>query len=359
MKILFVHLLNNYSGSPKVLSTELKLLKKNTDYEISLLTSNTEGVLSNIENINYHYNGYRWSNNKLLLALLFGISQLRSFLFVLFHKYDIVYVNTVVPFGAALAAKIRHETIIYHVHEVYLNPGFVKRLYINVMKKCSSKNICVSQYVQDNISTINKPNIVIYNPIERHEINNDVIDFIRNKYNKRIVFMPTSLKTYKGISQFINIALNNKELKFILLCNVPIEEMKNYFKDYDLPDNLELIGKQNNLIDYYNEATVVMNLTLPDQCIETFGLTLVEGFDFYTPAIAPAFGGPKEIIIEGENGFLVNPYDINYITAKLQELLSNFENYTRYSLNAHKSLDRFDNNVFINKIINELNEVIN
>lgn len=358
MKILFVHLLNNYSGSPKVLSTELKLLTKNTDYEISLLTSNTEGFLSNIENLKYYYNGYRWTYNKILLAFLFGISQLKSFLFVLFHKFDIVYINTVVPFGAALAAKIRHETVIYHVHEVYLNPGFVKRLYINVMEKCSKKIICVSKYVQNNISILNKPNSVIYNPIEIHEINDDITEFIKNKYNKKIVFMPTSLKTYKGITQFINIAINNKDLRFILLCNVPIEEMKQYFKDYDLPDNLKLIGKQNNLIEYYNEAAVVMNLTLPDQCIETFGLTLVEGFDAFTPAVAPGFGGPKEIIVDGINGFLVNPYDIDYITEKLRQIFLNFDNYKRYSINARKSLDRFNNDIFIKKIIKEINEAI-
>ena len=32
MKILFTHLLNNYTGAPKVLETELKLLLQNKDY---------------------------------------------------------------------------------------------------------------------------------------------------------------------------------------------------------------------------------------------------------------------------------------------------------------------------------------
>ena len=42
MRILFVHLLNNFTGSPRVLANFLEEYTGNGD-EIHLLTSNTEG----------------------------------------------------------------------------------------------------------------------------------------------------------------------------------------------------------------------------------------------------------------------------------------------------------------------------
>ena len=68
MKILFVHLLNNYTGSPKVLGIVLKHFSGLKDYDCSLLTSNTEGFLTGIENIKYYYNGYSSYNQKLWIG---------------------------------------------------------------------------------------------------------------------------------------------------------------------------------------------------------------------------------------------------------------------------------------------------
>lgn len=355
MKILFAHLLNNYTGSPRVLANELHLLNNNKDLEISLLTSKTDGLLSNIENVKYYYNGYKWSNNKIILAFLLLIAQIRSFFFVLFHNYDVIYINTILPFGAAIAAKLKHNRIIYHVHEVYINPNILKRFSLRVMLKCADEIICVSKYVQENIDT-KKINLqVIYNPIRNNEIPEEIDKYLREKFDNRIIFMPTSLKEYKGINQFVELARKNINYKFKLLCSAPIEEIKEYYSKIDLPNNIELIGKQPDLTFYYKKATVSMNLSLQDKCIETFGLTIPEGFDELTPAIAPAFGGPKEIIDDGKNGFLINPYDIEQVSKAIKNITKDFEIYKKFAINAKKSLSKFSEEEFIAKIMRVLN----
>ncbi len=355
MKILFTHLLNNYTGSPRVLANELSFLSKCENFDISLLTSKTDGLLSHIENIKYYNNGYKWSNNRIILALLFLHAQLRIFFFVLFHKFDIVYINTVLPFGAALAAKIKHEKIIYHVHEIYVNPSFFKKFYYNVMKKCSSEIICVSAYVQENLNSFNLNSEVIYNPIKNTEMPLEIELYLRKKFDNKIVFMPTSLKEYKGVNQFVELARKNPDYKFTLLCSVKLQEMRNYFEDTNLPDNLNLIGKQDNLMKFYSEATITMNLSLQDKVIETFGLTIPEGFDELTPAIAPAFGGPKEIIENGKNGFLINPYDFDQISNAITNITKDFETYKQFAVNAKNSLSKFSEEEFTTKILKVIN----
>ena len=353
-RILFVHLLNNYTGSPKVLYNELKSLGKNKTYEISLLTSRTDGILSNIEGVRYYYNYYKWSNKKIFLAFLFILSQIKSFFFVLIHKYDIIYVNTVLPFGAALAAKIKGCRIIYHVHEIYIKPSLIKRFYYIVMRNCAHKIICVSKYVEENLPFSDLNTCVIYNPVVLHDMPINVEEYLRQKFENKIIFMPTSLKEYKGVNQFVEIARKIPEYSFKLLCSVPLEEMQRYFSKVDLPKNLTLIGKKSDLWEFYREAGVLINLSLQDKFIETFGLTITEGFDAFVPAIAPNFGGPKEIIENEKNGFLINPYDINAVVNSIYNILNNFSTYKKYAVYARHSIEKYELNIFIKKIESEL-----
>lgn len=348
MKILFAHLLNNYTGSPKVLSVLLNEISKESGYTAVLLTSKTSGALSNIPGIEYHDNFYRWHENKFLRIFQFALSQIRIFLFALFKNYDVLYMNTVVPFGAALAANLRGKKIIYHIHEVYVNPGFVKRLYSKVMKKCASRAVCVSKYVQDNVSF--EKSTVVYNPVASSPVPLDLDNYLKNKFEKKIVFMPTSLKEYKGVFQFVELAKMNPAFNFVLLCSTELSQMEKFFEKTELPENLTLIGQQKSLEKFYREAMITMHLSLYDKCIETFGLTVLESFDALVPAVAPDYGGPKEIIENEKNGYLVNPYDLEFISECLKKITVSFDVYKSFAMSAGERAKKISKDSFIKSI---------
>lgn len=348
MKLLFCHLLNNYTGSPKVLSVLLKELAADNDFEISVLTSKTDGVLNGIQNLKYCDNWYRWHENKLLRSFLFVLAQLRNFFFVCFADFDVLYMNTIVPFGAALAAKLRKKQIIYHVHEVYINPGFVKRLYLVVMKKCAVKIICVSKYVKESLNL--EDTIFIYNPIEYSDVPLDVDSYLKNKLERKIVFMPTSLKEYKGLFQFIDLARLMPGFNFILLCSAELSEIRSFFSKVSLPENLSLVGKQNSLEKFYQEAVITVNLSLYDKFIETFGLTVLESFDALVPVVAPNYGGPKEIIQNGKNGFLVDPYNLKEISDCIKKITNDFDTYKNFAVYAKQRAKDFNKQEFLREI---------
>ncbi len=355
MKILFAHLLNNFTGSPKVLSVLLRELTKDSGLKISLLTSKTDGVLNNIPNVEYHDNFYRWHENKFLRVFQFVLSQARIFFFTFFRDFDVLYMNTVVPFGVALAAKLRKKKIIYHVHEVYINPGFVKKLYLKVMRKCAVVAICVSQYVKKNIDFENST--VIYNPIQISPLPENLDEYLRQKLAQKMVFMPTSLKEYKGVFQFAELAWQNPDFKFVLLCSTDLEEMKKFFEKTELPKNLTLIGKQKSLEKFYRDAVVTMNLSLYDKFIETFGLTVLESFDALVPAVAPNYGGPKEIVENEKNGFLVDPYNLTEISDCIRKITSSFNVYKTFALNAKNRAKDFSKDKFLSGIKNVIKKV--
>ncbi len=126
-KIVFVHLLNDYSGSPKVLSQIIDIAKNNNiNYELFTGNKKGEGFLSPFKSQSYFY---RRSNQRVITLWYYLFSQIILFFKILKYKDEdvIVYINTMLPFGAALAGKIARKEVIYHIHEASITPKLLKR----------------------------------------------------------------------------------------------------------------------------------------------------------------------------------------------------------------------------------------
>jgi glycosyltransferase involved in cell wall biosynthesis len=359
---LFVHLLNNYSGSPQVLATILRELSVKKKYNINLLTSRQEGCLSGIANIIYYNNHYKWSNNKGLLLIRFILTQFYTFFFIILKskEIDVIYVNTILPFSAALAGLLVHKKVIYHVHEVYVQPNIIQIIMRFVAEKCAHKIFVVSYYVG---ASINRASIVLYNAVSQEfkrdvQIIMDNKNIIKHKYSRKNILMVSSLKKYKGIDIFVSLARKCQDYSFSLVVGSPQGDITDYFSCISLPDNLIIIPQQKDLLPYYCNASIVVNLSLPDLCIETFGMTLLEGLQCGTPCIAPDFGGPKEIVLNGKNGFLVNPYDEESVIHAMNTMLRSEAHYTEFVANAMDSSRRFLVDSSIKLLSNEIESLI-
>src|SRR6267143_2220088 len=69
----------------------------------------------------------------------------------------------------------------------------------------------------------------------------------------------------------------------------------------------------------YSQCMFHIHLSL----YEPFGLTPVEAGLFRKTSIVTDHGGPPEIVVDGETGFIVNPRDYGTIARRMKELLSN------------------------------------
>ena len=117
-KIIFTHLLNDYSGSPKVLSQVIKAVQKD-GCEVELYTGKSDdGFLSGLTDNHHHY-FYKRFENKYLTLVTFMLSQVSLFFKLLIHRNEdvVIYVNTMLPFGAGLAGKLM--AISQKVHGIF------------------------------------------------------------------------------------------------------------------------------------------------------------------------------------------------------------------------------------------------
>jgi len=351
-KIYSFHLLNDYSGSPKVLMQLLKGWTKNS-LETHLFTSSgREGFLSNIEGIKTNFFWYRFSKNKFLRLFNLFFSQFLLFFKLLFKvkKKDIIYINTILPFGAAILGKIKGCRVIYHIHETSIKPAIFKKFLFGIAKWTAKDVIYVSEFLAQEEKFKKAQTHILYNAIE----NTFLIEAEKNrlalpKINPQNVLMVCSLKAYKGVDEFLKLAEENPNFEFRLVMNAKQKDIDVYFADFQIPRNLQLFETQTNLHPFYAWSDAILNLSRPDGWVETFGLTIIEGMSYRLPAIVPPVGGIAEIVEEGQNGFKVDCRNTDLLNQTLRKLLSDSDLYNQIAQNAQEKINEFSEKVFIEK----------
>lgn len=360
-KIIFIHLLNDYSGSPKVLSQVIKATQNNGN-EIELYTGKSEeGFLSNITPKHHSY-FYKRFENKYLTLVTFLISQTSLFFKLLkFRNQEVVfYINTMLPFGAALAGKLMGKPVYYHVHETSLQPLKLKRFLRSIVQKTASKVIFVSNFVKKTETFSDKKQFVIYNALSddfAKVIEQD--NYQWKKDNRFTVLMICSLKAYKGVNEFIEIArqcIHKKDVIFTLILNAEQAEIDLFFTKVELPQNISIVSRQTNLVPYFQQTSLLLNLSRIDEWIETFGLTIIEAMAFGIPVIVPPVGGPTEIVTDEIEGFLISSYETEKIIHKILELSNDKAKCLELSKHAKKRSRKFMPDAFENNILTAINE---
>lgn len=349
MRVIAVHLLNDYSGSPKVLMQLLKgWTKKNIETHL-YTCSGRDGFLSDISKVNNHFYWYRFAKNPVIRLLFLTLSQLFLGLKLLFFlkKSDVLYINTVLPFGAGIVGKIIGCKVIYHVHETSIKPKILKKFLFGIVKWTATEVVYVSHFLAEQEFMDNTKN-VLYNVLEKDFVNKAQQNLNKEK-NSKIVLMICSLKAYKGVNEFLKLAQINPQFTFKLVVNANQNEIDEYFKNEMLPSNLILYTTQKNTHQFYQEASLLLNLSDVNLWVETFGLTILEGMAYGLPAIVPPVGGVVELIEDGKNGYLIDSKKVALISEKINELLTNTTLYNKMSKDALEKSKFFGEDYFENE----------
>jgi|WetSurMetagenome_2_1015567.scaffolds.fasta_scaffold13688_3 L-malate glycosyltransferase len=355
-KIIFFHLLNDYSGSPNMLALMIKGLAAR-GYQIDLYTSlNRSGFLSNIEGIRSRSIYYNFSTNKITTIFCFLYAQIMSFFSVCrycFKKDVIVYINTIYPFGAAIGAALTRKKVIYHVHEKPVKQNIISSFAIFIQTKFANKSIFVSKYLYDNSAISNNKKELVYNALSP-EFTFRAEQFLRKAKSDNIL-MICSLRIFKGVLIFVDIAKCLPQFRFTLVVNGTDDEIASFFKGVALPSNLEILSSKSDVHPYYEKACLLLNLSIPTLWIETFGLTVLEAMTYGIPVIVPEIGGISELVDNGVEGYKVDVRNKEMLISRIIQLCSDKQEYLRFSENARKKAASFS----YSRLIERIEQVIN
>lgn len=210
------------------------------------------------------------------------------------------------------------------------------------------------KYVQENFDMAHfKTQSVIYNPIEERFLNptppsnsNDIL----------FIGKLTKAKGCYSLLEAFNICAEKyPDMQLRLAGNGDIEKAKSYVKPQFI-DRVHFLG-------FCNREQIQKEI---DHCafacipsfFETFGMVALEIMGRQRALIFTERTSGKEIINDGENGYLINPENIDDIAKKIEILFSNNSLKKKIASNAFHSVQKFSTSKIINQLENYYTNII-
>lgn len=354
-RIACFHLYNDYSGSPKVLCMVLEgMLCEGMDVELITSHGGVLDELSSFPNLKQHGYSYCFSNNPIVTMLRYSIIQVYTFFFsfkYMFRKNVVFYINTLLPVGPALAGRLMGKRVVYHYHEnAFVKGAFYKALAF-AMQKLAHEIICVSAY-QASFLKRKHGVTVVHNALPQ--------DFVsklkpspKEAFDRKTVLMLSSLKKYKGTRELFVLTKKLPKYKFTLVINDSQERIDKYLKNSNksINSNLTIFPRQKDVSTFYNNSSVVLNLSDKRLFVETFGMTALEAMSAGLPVIVPTVGGIAEMVEDGRNVYKIDVQNIDIIADRLQEMLSDKSLYFQMARNAFYISRKYSVEQMVDKII--------
>lgn len=249
-------------------------------------------------------------------------------------ELDLVVINTTVVFPAAIAAARTGVKFIVHSHgdvfSRFLPMDFEIWRKINLFQLNVADRVFVpSNWIASHYSNLycvsQKKIIVLPNGVVLPT--NVVKQTKQNLHQKAEIVMLCSLEAIKGIPTFLSavkIVLDqNPGAANFVIYGDGLAEYKQYLQDlindFCISDAVFIKNKKSNVEQIYLNCSFVVVASLQ----ESFSLITIEAMSYSKPVIATCCGGPEDIVIEGETGYLIPVMDSNVLADRMTRLLAN------------------------------------
>ncbi len=247
------------------------------------------------------------------------------------EKFDVFIITKPFDFFVAYYVKKINSkciTVFYSGGEDfwYVDKIFKNAIDVWIAVSQSNKEILEKRYNKFVRVIPNGVDIEEFKPDEKKALK------IRKKFNlenKKVILSVGRVVGWKGYQNVIK-ALCEEKLKDFVYVIVGdgeyLEELKRLVKFLNLQERVIFLGKKAHyeLSGYYLLGDVFIQ---PSIGYEAFGIVLIEAMACGLPVVGSSSGGIKELIKNGENGYLIdNPLDIEEISKKIFLAFENREN---------------------------------
>ena len=251
------------------------------------------------------------------------------------RKIKLVHSNNGISPLAYRVAQLLNVPITYHLR----GPGWHNQ-HSKKIQNAAQKYIAITKFLADQyqkqLGLAAEKFLILHNPIDITAIHNQSPATIENARAQMhanaddvVYLISARIIPFKGQLEFIQLCmpLLQKYSHFkIALMGDSADENVDYFtsiqntiKQYNLGQQITLLGFRSNPLPYISAADVIVHFSLGP---EGFGRSITEAWAAKKPIIATAIGGPIELISDGKDGYLVDPHNIAQCQEKIDLLLT-------------------------------------
>lgn len=206
--------------------------------------------------------------------------------------------------------------------------------------------------------------VTIHNGIDTEKFKDTFSDHEKTEYREALgiggdeftVAILSSFRVEKG-HEYAFYALkrlrnHGKNIRLLLIGD---GQRKSYLqslaKDLSISKNVIWLGWQKDPRRYIS----ICDTLLMPSCSETFSMAILEALSMGKSVIATDIGGTSEMVIDGQNGFLVKRRDVDSIVSSLLKLIDNVDLKKKMSANARESMK---NRYSLSKMIKSTEKLI-
>ncbi len=285
-----------------------------------------------------------------IISLIRGRISIKELTRTFFAPIKLLFCKNIIvstgPYGKKvyyfLLLKLLGKNLIYYNSWPYWNnkdkyinnPGlfgrFFWKIFLKDLKVATVTHFAVEEVKKFGARGYYKPQCI--DP----EIFNDK----KYKREKKVVLFVGRLIEEKGIFGILEVASGLKDIEFWFVGDGPL-------KDKIKGDNVKYLGTktQEELVELYNKATIFVLNSYPSinsRWEEWFGISLIEAMSCGLPAVSTDCVGPKEIIKDGINGFLISQKDNDSLRNKIVELIENEKLRETFRNNGKESIKEYN-----------------
>ena len=280
------------------------------------------------------------------------------------EQIDVIFTNAGVSPIGAFAAVLEGKPHIWFIRELYKNkatnlsfpPGL--NILSRIINETSTTVISVSKEVNESLSICGEA----IHKVVPSGIDSQLLCDISQSYNSsRFVALGATSKE-KGLEDILMMSkiLNEEGIQHCIDIYGDFDSILYKKKIYKMLNDMQ-VGHSVRL-NNHTDIVTCMSDSLAVICAshaESFGRSLVEGMFSGLPVISTSCGGPNEIIIDGETGFLTEVGDFRKMAQKAKTLLLS-ENTARKmgEKGKKRALKYYDIEISTKKVVNIINESI-
>lgn len=261
----------------------------------------------------------------------------------------VIAVSSVVALGLLCTTWMKNLKVITWEQISFSNKIYMSSLKMKILLRIallwSDYFISLTKYnlklIKSDIFSKSK-HVAIYNAVDKNILNNKVCYDVSS--TQIITF--ARIDRVKGLDILVKVATKvlKKHPKWTWKIYGQIED-KEYFEelnkmttDYDLINQLQFCSPVDDIVPVLSKSSIYVMTSR----YEGLPMSLLEAKAMKLPSVAfDCPTGPSEIIQDGINGDLVPCYDVEIMSEKICDLISNEVKRMAYSDNAHNNIGKF------------------
>jgi glycosyltransferase involved in cell wall biosynthesis len=320
-----VHLL--HSSYTKRLQAWFGLFNPQTIVPLNTLLRELRPDVVHAHNVHYHL-GYH--------SLVIGRFAKATTVFTAHDVMSFAYTKLTAPFGPDRADQTEgfdyRLPFGYNWRQMRLRWNPARNLSIrHTMRYYVDARVAVSHELKTALEANDLPPFeVVHNGInpELFDVPEAGIEVLRQRFRlegRRVILFGGRLNREKGDAQLLA-ALRQVKRQVPNVALLVLSRSDDYAQQLiaqnpDLVPTIIIGGwlEASELATAYHLADVVAT---PSVCFDSFPTVNLEGMAAGAPPVTTCFGGGKELVLDGETGFVVNPYDIDTLADRLTRLLT-------------------------------------